>query len=247
MTAESTPKPLTGKLALVTGAAKRLGKAIAIALADDGADVVVHYRTSKKEALETVAAIEKRGVYATAFKTDLTDPRQVGRLFTGIGKLGRGLHILVNNIGILDLKDIRALTLDEWQRGLDGTVNAAYYCCREALPLMREQRYGRIINIADAMADRIEAFRNATSYHIGKTGILILTKTLAAAEGKDITVNAVSPGVIHDSFTLPPAGEVPAGRWASYDDITHAVRFLVDEKSSYINGANIKVTGGWNS
>lgn len=236
---------LEGKVALVTGAAKRLGRAIALALGNAGADVVVHYRHSKAEAEQTAAEIQSLGVNCSAMPAELTSADDVRALFARIADEFGRLDVLINNVSFLAFKPWDELSPAEWQAGLDP-LTASFLCCQSAVELMRERGDGRIINIADSSAERLYASPEDTPYRIAKTGTLILTRTLAATETRHgITVNAVSPGTIHDSITKPPIDEIPAARYAEYDDVTNAILWLLRPESAYVSGANIKVSGGW--
>ena len=236
---------LEGKVALVTGSARRLGKEIAIALAKKGADVIVHYNGSKNEAEQTRKKIESFGRKSIAIRADLTNPTKVKDFFKTIIKKFGKIDILVNNVGNFIYKDMDDYSEEEWSYLIDTTLNTTFYCCKHALPYMRKQKFGKIINISDSLADKIQASVKLTPYMIGKTGVLILTQTLAVTEAKfNINVNSISPGCMENSIAKPK-DDIPKGRYATYDDITNAVLFLLDEKSDYITGANIKVNGGW--
>lgn len=238
---------LTDRVALVTGSARRTGKAIALGLARAGADVAVHYRTSRDEAEATASEIRELGVRSVAIPADLAAPDEVDSLFAAIRSEFGGLDVLVNNASHLQFQNVLDLSYDDWRQGLDP-LTGVFLCCRQALQMMREQPYGRIINITDSSAERVYAAPTATPYRIGKTGILILTKTFAECLTTDnITVNAIAPGTIFDSRTKPPVTAIPAGRYAGYDDIVNAVLFLTAPESSYISGATIKVSGGWDA
>jgi NAD(P)-dependent dehydrogenase (short-subunit alcohol dehydrogenase family) len=238
--------PLAGRCALVTGAAKRTGRALAIALADAGADVAVHYRNSAAEAKLVAEAIRERGRRSLSVQGDLIDCGQAEQVTRRVAdELGR-LDILVNNVGAIVWKDLDELTPEDWRAGIDGTLTVTYHACRAALPLMRSQRYGRIINILDADSDALAPVIHATPYKIGKTGSLVLTKSLAKNEAPyGITVNAVSPGVLDDSQKEVPLGRIPAGRVGTAADLAGAVLFLAREDSGYLTGSNLKVSGGY--
>ncbi len=240
-------KSLANQVALVTGSAKRTGRDIALGLAEAGADVVIHYRGSREEAEATVAEVQAKGRRAIAIKADLRETDQVEALFAQAhAEFGR-LDILVNNVGNITTKSISELSYDEWHFYLDTTLNVTFYCCKNALSYMRQQKRGRIINMADSFADTIPAAPNTTPYRIGKTGVMILTKSLAVAEGPhNITVNAVSPGTLANSESKPPLENVPLGRYGETNDIVNAILFLVSDEADYITGTNIKVAGGWN-
>jgi 3-oxoacyl-[acyl-carrier protein] reductase len=237
---------LAGRSALVTGAAKRTGRALAIALAEAGADVAVHYRSSASDAAETFEAIEKLGRRSVAVQADLLDPAQAERAVRETSEALGGPDILVNNVGTIIWKDLDELTPEDWRSGLDGTLTVTYHTCRAALPGMRSRGFGRVVNILDADADALAAVVHATPYKIGKTGALVLTKTLAKTEAPHgITVNAISPGTLDNSERQPPLARIPAGRVGTTDDLASALLFLCSAEASYITGTNLKVAGGY--
>ena len=241
---------LQGRVALVTGAGRRIGRGVALALAAQGAQVVVHYRSRQEEAAAVVREIAAAGGRAFAAPAELRDPAAVEAMVATVAARAGSLDILVNNVGTFLVKSIAEVTPAEWEQSLAATVTVTFLACRAALPGMVERGYGRIVNFADAGADHLRAAPNITPYLIGKTGVLILTKSLAAAYARHgITVNAVSPGIVDNSVTKPPGAEeaIPAGRFATIDDITNAVLFLLRDASSYITGANLKVGGGWHA
>jgi 3-oxoacyl-[acyl-carrier protein] reductase len=134
----------------------------------------------------------------------------------------------------------------EWHAGVEQTLHITYHACRAVLPLMRQQGFGRIVNLIDVDADSHSSVPALTSYKIGKTGVLMLTRTLAVTEAPHgITVNGVSPGTLDNSERKPPLERIPAGRYGSEAEIARAVLFLVDPESAYITGTNIKVSGGY--
>ena len=241
---------LQGRVALVTGAGRRIGRGVALALAAQGARVAVHHRSRPGEATAVVGEIAAAGGKAFAVQAELRDPAAVEAMVAAVTARSGSLDILVNNVGTFLVKSIAEVTPAEWERSLATTVTVTFHACRAALPGMVERGYGRIVNFADAGADHLRAAPNITPYLIGKTGVLILTKSLAAAYARHgVTVNAVSPGIVDNSVTKPPGAEeaIPAGRFATIDDITNAVLFLVRDASSYITGANLKVGGGWHA
>ena len=238
--------PLAGRCALVTGAAKRTGRALAMALADAGADVAVHYRNSAAEAKLVAEAIRARGRRSLSVQGDLIDCGQAENVARRVAEELGSLDILVNNVGVIVWKDLDELTPDDWRASIDGTLTVTYHACRAALPFMRSQRYGRIINILDADCDALAPVIHATPYKIGKTGSLVLTKSLAKNEAQyGITVNAVSPGVLDDSQKAVPLERIPAGRVGTAEDLAGAVLFLAREDSGYLTGSNLKVSGGY--
>ena len=239
-------KPLSGRCALVTGAARRTGRALALGLAHAGADVAVHYRSSGAEARAVVAEIEAIGQRAVAMQADLTQADQAARIIADTEEILGGVDILVNNVGTIVWKTLDAITPEDWQNCLDGTVTATWHTSHAAVSGMRSRGYGRIVNILDADADSLAPAILATPYKIGKTGALILTKSMAKNEASyGITVNAISPGVLEDSEKEVPLERIPAGRPGTYGDILHTLLFLVSDEASYMTGANLKVSGGY--
>lgn len=238
--------PIAGRRALVTGASRRTGRSLAMALARAGADVAVHYRTRADEARAVVDDIRESGREAIAVQADLAYAEQAERAVAFVEANLGPIDILVNNVGAVVWKEIDALTPEDWRTCLDGTVTATWHACRAVLPRMRSSGYGRIVNILDADADSLAPAPMATPYKIGKTGSLVLTKSLARSEAPHgITVNAVSPGVLEDSEKSVALDRIPAGRVGTYADVANAVLFLVQETSSYVTGANLKVSGGY--
>ncbi len=237
---------LEGKVALVTGSARRTGRAILENLAENGADVVVHYNQSEAEALDAVEKARSLGRKAHAARADLTDYKQAQALFDEVYNIFGKLDILINNVGNYLVKDIEQVTHEEWDYQIQTTVSTTFYTCKLALPGMVAQNHGRIINLADSGADHLAPWPEATPYMVGKTGVLLLSKSLAKRyAGHGITVNCVSPGILTNSTWKPGVEKIPAGRYANYPDITNAVLFLLRPESSYITGANLKVAGGW--
>ena len=248
--AEAARGDLKGRVALVTGAGRRIGRGVALALAAQGAHVAVHHRSRPEEAEAVVGEIAATGGKAFAVQAELRDPEAVAAMVAAVTARAGSLDLLVNNVGTFLVKSIAEVTPAEWEQSLATTVTVTFLACRAALPGMVERGYGRIVNFADAGADHLRAAPNITPYVIGKTGVLILTKSLAAAYARHgVTVNAVSPGIVDNSVTKPPGAEeaIPAGRFATIDDISNAVLFLLRDASSYITGANLKVGGGWHA
>lgn len=231
---------------LVTGSARGVGKSIALRLGRAGNEVVVHYRSSREQAEQVVLEIEGSGGTAHLVSGDVTRPDEVETMATSVGEAVGGLDALINNVGGFILKDFDDLTVEDWDAQIASTVSATYYVSRAMLPMLREGG-GRIVNISDSGADRLSARLRNLPYYVGKTGILIVTKTMAVTEAPyQVSVNAIMPGVIENSDPLPDASRIPAGRHGTFDDIGAAVDFLLAEQSGYITGSFIQVGGGWN-
>lgn len=232
---------------LVTGAGRGLGRGIALRLARRGHLVVVHYRSDAEAAAETARLVEQSGGSAELVNGDLTDPDQVTAMMTAVAERAGGLDGLVNNVGGFLIKHVSELTPEEWDAQLASTVSATFYVTQAALPLLRESAAGRVVNVSDSGAESLLARPRALPYYVGKTGVLLITRTLAVTEARyGITVNAVLPGVLENSVTLPDLERIPAGRLGTFEDVAAAVEFLLSPEASYVTGSFVQVGGGWN-
>jgi NAD(P)-dependent dehydrogenase (short-subunit alcohol dehydrogenase family) len=239
-------KELTGKVALVTGGAVRVGRAIALALAGAGADVAIGYRRSAAEARATVGALSARGARAAAINADVGRPADARRLVAEtVKRLGR-LDILVNNAAVFFRTPFATVTPAEFDRIIAVNLKGAFFCAQAAARAMR-RRGGRIINIADVGATR--AWPGYIPYGISKAGIVMLTKGLAVALAPAIQVNAVGPGVVllPDGFPRASgkglAARIPMGRHGEPADVAEAVRFFAT-CPEFITGQVLFVDGG---
>lgn len=235
---------LAGRVALVTGSASGLGRGLALALADAGADVAVHYHSSDEAAAATAADAEAFGASATTVQGDVTDPESVDAMFDAVEADLGAVAVLVNNVGDFDPRHWEEIGLDDWNRVLSTNLTGTMLCARRALPAMREQKWGRIVNVGYAGSEK--ALTGATNfpYFVAKTGVLMFTRMLAADTQHDgITVNAVSPYVVETSDAFPEAA--PRGRWATVEDVANAALFFCRSDSDYVSGENIEVDGGW--
>jgi 3-oxoacyl-[acyl-carrier protein] reductase len=232
------------RVALVTGAAKGMGRAIALALSRRVSGVAVHYRSSSADAGETVAEIERQGKRAAAFGADLTDEGGAVDLVRKVEEAFGRLDVLVNNIGPFLVKPWQELTGVDWDGMFRGVLESAHFCMKAALPGMRSRGWGRVINIGYGRAEQLGSFPTIVPYAIAKTGLLILTRTAAVSEvGNGITVNMVSPGLMQGGVL--PAGKVPPGAIGKYADVAEAVAFLASEEAAAVSGANLIVAGTW--
>jgi 3-oxoacyl-[acyl-carrier protein] reductase len=233
------------RVALVTGSAKGIGRAILLALAKDGLNVAVHYRNSQEEALQTMAETQVLGVRAIAIQADVTQVAEAQNLIDQtVAQLGR-LDVLVNNVGDYIKKPIDQTSPEEWHQMLDSNLNAPFYLTQHALPYLGQHGQGRVINLGFAGAQNLVARPGITPYVIAKTGLILYSKALAKRLAPRVTVNVVSPGVAENSVSKP-IDEIPMGRLAELDELAQAAVFLVDEHSAYITGQVLEVSGGWN-
>jgi NAD(P)-dependent dehydrogenase (short-subunit alcohol dehydrogenase family) len=235
------------RIILITGAARRLGAALAKGLAEDGHRVAIHFRSSKDEAEATVKAIRDAGGEAGCFSNPLAHLDDGASLVRDVVAHFGGLDTLINNAGVFPRTPFEEMTQEEWEAGFASTAGAAFIATRAALPHLRASGRGRIINIGDSASDRIGYADPAMSYYIGKVGLWMMTQTLAANEARHkITVNMVSPGVLEDSVCDTPRKEMPMGRYGTYEDVLRPIRFLLEEASEALTGSNLHVGGGWN-
>ncbi|WP_435196831.1 SDR family NAD(P)-dependent oxidoreductase [Natronomonas sp. EA1] len=235
---------LSTRTALVTGSAQGLGRAFALALADAGADVAVHYHSSDVQAEATAREIHELGVDSVAVQGDVTDPDSVDAMVEEVEAELGSVDVLVNNVGDFAPSHWQDIDWGTWQRVLSTNLDGTVLCARRVLPAMREQGWGRIVNVGYASSEKAMVSPKNFPYFVAKTGILMFTRMLAADTQDDgITVNAVSPYVVESSDEFPD--DAPRGRWASFDDLTQAMLFFCDEGSDYISGENIEVDGGW--
>lgn len=234
----------SGRTALVTGSASGVGRGILLALARRGVDVAVHYYSSDAAAEATAEEARGLGVAATTVQGDVTDPESVDGLFSAVeAELGT-VDVLVNNVGDFAPDHWADIDLDTWNRVLATNLTGTMLCAKRALPEMREEGWGRVVNIGYAGSEKALVSPTNFPYFVAKTGVLMFTRMLAADTQDDgVTVNAVSPYVVETSDAFPE--EAPRGRWATPEDVANAVLFFASEASDYVSGENIEIDGGW--
>jgi 3-oxoacyl-[acyl-carrier protein] reductase len=234
--------------ALVTGASRGIGAAIAHALADDGWSVGVNYRQDEAGAEAVVDAIENEGGSAAAVQADVRDPEAAEWLFGALEeKFGQPVLALVNNAGVRHDDLSASLGDEEWSDVLNTNLTAAFRLTRRALRPMLRARRGRIVNISSVVG--LRANPGQANYAAAKAGLLAMTKTIAVEVARrGITVNAVAPGLIKTEMTAELdnglLAAVPARRVGTPQDVAACVRFLISEQASYVTGAVLSVDGG---
>lgn len=236
-------RPLDGQVALVTGAAKRIGRSIALRLAAEGAAVAVNYGTSKAEAQAVVAEIRAAGERAIEIQADVSRRNEVKMLFKAVeAEFGR-LDILVNNAGIFFSAKFEDLTDEQWDRVMNSNLKAQFLCAQAAAPMMKKQGRGRIINLSSLGG--LLPWPSFTHYCVSKAGVIMLTRCLARALAPEILVNSVAPGTIQFPGEAPDEEyirRVPLHRVGTGDDIADAVAYLAT--TEFITGQTIAVDGG---
>ncbi len=235
---------LNGQVALVTGAAKRLGRAVALRLAEEGADIVIHYHSSEKEAGDAVREIERHGRRAVAISADLGSVAEIKRLFDETAKHFGRLDILVNNAANFLPASMVSTTDEIWDAALDTNLRAPFFCAQAAAPLLKRTQ-GVIINFADTGG--LLGWTGYIPHSISKAGVVMLTKVLAKALAPEVRVNAIAPGTITIEGDSPELEtdfikRAPLRRSGRPADITDTVLFLVHSK--FITGQVLVVDGG---
>jgi 3-oxoacyl-[acyl-carrier protein] reductase len=239
---------LSGKTALVTGSAWGIGRATALALAADGASVIVNYRASEAAAREVADLARKRGVRAAAVPGDVTTSEGVCHLIAEGTRLVAPPDIVVNNVGDFLLKTVAETTAAEWRAIFSSNLDSVYLVSRCALPHMRAERWGRIVNLTFAPADRLGARPRTAAYAAAKAAVLSFTRSLAAEEVEHgVTVNAVDTGPerLGEERRARMLELSPAGRLAQPEEVARAVVFLCQRESSLITGTQVSLSGGW--
>jgi 3-oxoacyl-[acyl-carrier protein] reductase len=236
--------------AVVTGASRGIGAAIAERLAAAGHPVAVNYRENEAAARAAVQRIEAAGGKAVAVQADVGEPADVDRLVRKTHDAFGNIGIVVNNAGFSQHLTLDELTLDDWRRSIDVNLSAAAFVTKAALPHMRPLPWGRVINVCSLRA--MTGSDHGSHYAAGKSGLIGLTKSLALELAPAITVNAISPGYTRTDMTraaLAKHGDrifadIPAGRAAEPEEIAALVAFLASEEAGYITGQTININGG---
>lgn len=240
MTAEEL---LARQVALVTGAAKRIGRSIALRLAKEGADVIVNYASSKVDAEELASEIQSFGRRAIALQADVSQRADVHRMFAAIEKEFGRLDILVNNAGMFFEAKFEELTDEQWDRIMNANLKSQFLCAQAAAPLMKRHGRGRIINLSSLGG--ILAWPAYTHYCVSKAGSIMLTKCLARALAPEILVNSVAPGTIQFPDEAPDQGyikRVPLHRTGTGEDIADAVMYFAT--ADFVTGQILAIDGG---
>jgi 3-oxoacyl-[acyl-carrier protein] reductase len=241
-----------GKVVLVTGASRGIGRAVATGFGKEGANVVVNYSNSKSKANEVVKEIEKCGGEAIAIKCDISDENQVRDMIEkAVQRFGR-LDILVNNAGIGFLSNFEEMKTEQWKRTFDVNVLGGFLCSKYAAKQMLKQKYGRIVNIAST--DGINTYDSRSiDYAATKAAVINFTKSLAQALGPDILVNCVAPGWVATDMSKGMSKETMRRelsrqiikRFSRPEEQANAVLFLASDDASYITGSVLTVDGGF--
>jgi 3-oxoacyl-[acyl-carrier protein] reductase len=239
------------KVALITGGARGIARAVTLDLAARGWSVAICYRTSAKEASDVIVAVKQAGAKGLAFQSDVSDAGAATELVRRVYEEWGRIDALINGAGPYHRVSLLEETIEGWHSMFDNNLHPVFYLTRAVIPIMKNNKWGRIVSFSMANAEQLIAQPQLTSHYISKVGLLALSRSFARLIARDgITMNCVSPGFI-DSGSAPE-GElermvksIPAGYVGTVDDVVAAVRFLVSDEARYVNGANIQLSGAW--
>ena len=241
----STEPSLHGRVALVTGAGKRLGRAIALRLASEGSDVVIHYGQSQVEALEVVHEIEKLGCRSIALQADLTHVEQIHDLIARVAKEFQRLDILINSAANFLETKFGETSEAAWDASLETNLKAPFFCCQSAAPYLTQSGNGVIINFSDIGG--LMGWREFLPHSISKAGVILLTRLLAKELAPKVRVNAIAPGTITMPGDPPEwqadfIKRAPLARTGRPQDVTDAVMFIT--RAEFMTGHTLVLDGG---
>lgn len=238
---ESQPSNLAGKVVLVTGAARRVGRGIALRLAQEGARVAIHYHTSEEEARKTAAECDG----ASVFQANLESVAGIESMFAAVASRMGGLYGLVNNAARFARRDPLEISEADWDSIVDVNLKSVFFCCQQAARLMRASGGGRIVNISSLGG--LRPWGQYAHYCASKAGVIMLTRSLAKALAPAVSVNSVAPGVIPfediDKEGLSMIAQTPARRGGTPEEVADAVTYFLGA-SSFVTGQVLAVDGG---
>jgi 3-oxoacyl-[acyl-carrier protein] reductase len=239
------------KVALITGGAKGIGRAVALDLAARGWSIAICYRSSAKEADEVIEAVRNQGVNGLALQRDVSDPNAALDLVRQVEQEWGRIDALINGAGPYHRVSLLKETNEGWHSMFDNNLHPVFYLSQAVIAGMKERKWGRIVCFSMANAEQLIAQPQLTAHYITKVGLLALARSFARLVAPDgITMNCVSPGFI-DSGSAPKeeldrmVKLIPAGYVGSVEDAVSAVRFLLSNEARYVNGANIQLSGAW--
>jgi 3-oxoacyl-[acyl-carrier protein] reductase len=244
--------PAGRRVALVTGSADGIMRGVCVSLARRGHAIAANYRPARGNADETLSAVRALGVPADAFAGDVTQAHQAVALVEAArSRFGR-IDVLVCGVGPLLVKDVADTTPDEFRAMIDGNLASVFFCVKPVLPIMRAQKFGRIMAFGMTGSEFTMGERHYAAHAAAKSGVVAFVKSLALEEGPNgITCNAICPGDIRDKHADRAAARTqqdyrnPTMRPGTWEDVGDAVAFLASDEASFVNGAVIAVNGGW--
>jgi 3-oxoacyl-[acyl-carrier protein] reductase len=238
------------RVAVVTGSGKGIGRGIAERLARNGYRVVINYRRDAASAHEALTGIKDASPDSLVIQADVATPEGAADLIEQTRAAFGRLDVLVNNAGPFLVKPVFETTVEEWREILDGNLSSAFYCIKAALPIMRAQKSGHIINLGSLNSENARGAPTTVAYNVAKTGLVVLTKSVARSEARHgIRCNIVNPGFI-ETYAMSDADKrelpsiIPLGTLGQVRDISNIVAFLLSDEANYVTGAVINVHGG---
>lgn len=238
------------KTAIVTGSNKGIGRTIAEQLARNGYAVVINYHRDAASAQDALAGIKEISPRSFVHQADVTEAEGARLLIEAAQNQLGHLDVLINNVGPFIVKSAFDTSVEEWDWILRGNLFSAFYCCKFALPIMRAQKSGHIINLGSLNAENARGAPTTTAYNVSKTGLVVLTKSIARSEARyGIRCNIVNPGMIETYATTDADRRemphlIPLGELGKPEDVSAIVDFLLSDKAAYITGSVINVHGG---
>ncbi|HOP94654.1 MAG TPA: 3-oxoacyl-[acyl-carrier-protein] reductase [Dictyoglomaceae bacterium] len=242
---------LDGKVALVTGGSRGIGRATALALSREGAKILINYKGNEEAALETLKELKEFGGEGEIYKADVSIEEEVEGLFSFLLEKWGKLDILVNNAGITRDNLLLRMKVEEWDKVINTNLKGTFLCTKAAVKIMLKQKSGRIINISSIVG--LKGNIGQANYASAKAGIIGFTKSVAReVASRGITVNAIAPGFISTEMTLVLSEEmrkkileeIPLGRFGTCEDVAAAVKFLASDEANYITGVVLNIDGG---
>lgn len=238
------------KVAIVTGSGKGIGRGIAERLARDGYRVVINYRRDAASAQETLKTVQSTSPESIAIQADVATAHGARELIDQAHMTFGRLDVLVNNAGPFLVKTVFDTTVEEWQEILDGNLSSVFYCLKAALPIMRAQKSGHVINLGSLNSENARGAPTTVAYNVAKTGLVVLSKSVARSEARyGIRCNLINPGFIEtyatsdsDKRELPSI--IPLGALGKVEDISNLVAYLLSDQANYLTGSVINVHGG---
>jgi len=242
---------MSTRVALITGGARGIGRAVALDLAARGWSVAICYRTSSREANEVLEAIQSHGAKGLALECDVSDANAAVQLARQVEQQWGRIDALINGAGPYHRVSLLQETNEGWHSMFDNNLHPVFYLSQAVIPGMKERKWGRVVCFSMANAEQVIAQPQLTAHYIAKVGLVILMRSLARLVAPyGITANCVAPGFI-DSGSAPKeelegaAKRIPAGYLGTVNDAAAVVRFLLSDEARYINGANIQLSGAW--
>ncbi len=231
---------LQNKTVLVTGAARGLNAAIAKSLSQQGANVIIHYFKSRKEAEELSSSLNGR---VMVLQADLTNEEEVKLMFQKIKEEFDGVDILINGVGNFFYESILNLSTEKFKDIMESNIYSIWHTTQQVLPYMVEKKWGRIINFGCAGAEFPKIRKNLTPYYLAKLGVIMLSKNFATELVKDnITINTISPGILESSIVKP---KTPTNSCVRFEEVINVIIYLLSLQAEKITGVNIEISGGW--